>query len=195
MAPNRKLARKRAARAERRRARAPGHVARRARLECAGCGADCAHDAVPHESDCGHETILCPVCAVQTCDGCAEDPRVIAAARLRVPGLPACVDPKAIERLNERVSGVSLQEVAGPMRMFMRTSVSCVAACSGRMSFIEGSERWPTEKESEAVPGAVIAFDRRCNTCGETAPAVLGAPMFEPGFVDGPDDDPGLSHR
>jgi hypothetical protein len=73
----------------------------------------------------------------------------------------------------------SLADVAGFQQMFLRRPVPCVFdGCAGSMTFVEGSDRQPTEEEKEKYPWAATMFERVCGICGQRSPASQGAPDF-----------------
>lgn len=146
---------------------------------CVLCGDDCEHDGVLHESDCGHGWVVCSTCAVQTCDDCIDKPEIVAHALRRDPSVRIGIDAAAVARLNEKLSGVTIAEVAEPLRMFMNATVPCGPPCPGRMVYVQGSERWPTSAEETAMQDTLLAYDRACSVCKRNATSMLGAPSFD----------------
>jgi hypothetical protein len=201
MSTNKTLARKRARKNARRRERrgAAAHQGGRAQQRlaqcdhrghghdlapvCVLCGAGCSHDGVLHESDCGHDWIICPTCAVRTCEDCISKPEIVARARVRNPEVEIGIDPIEVGRLSDKLSGV-VAEVAEPMRPFMSAPVPCGTPCSGSMIYVEGSERWPSQPEQASMPDLMLAYDRTCTICGRQATSMLRGISFDDDLVD-----------
>ena len=99
--PGNSIAKKRERKSARRAARRNDVIARQhPRVHCLLCDSDCAHDGVPHaDPDCGHGYVVCPVCAVQSCDDCVSRLEIIEMARRRDPDVAIRIDPVLVKRL------------------------------------------------------------------------------------------------
>ncbi len=154
---------------------------------CVLCAAACEQDGVLHESDCNHEWLLCPCCAVRTCDDCISKPEIVARARRRDPAIEVAINAGEVARLNDKLSGLEIGEVAEPLRMFMNMPVPCGTPCNGAMVYVDGSERWPSQAEQASMADVMLAYDRACAACGRRTTSMLGGPSFD-------DDDDSDEH-
>lgn len=100
MSSNKKLAKKRERKRARRAERRGGAIVRQhphavaGAVRCLLCDDNCALDGIEHaDHDCGHGYVVCPVCAVQSCDDCVSRPEIIEMARRRDPDVAIRIDP------------------------------------------------------------------------------------------------------